>query len=138
LGAFYRAPYRSGGTTPAGVDCSGLVLAVYQRVGLSLPRTTTDQFTAGQPVPRNRLRFGDVVFFNRYCYGQKKVAYMASMFPPEHLSEICHAGIYVGDGRFLHASTSRGVEISRLDDEAWRRSFVGARRFFREEESESR
>ena len=135
---FYGAPYRYGGTTPAGVDCSGLVLAVYQRVGLSLPRTTTDQFTAGQPVPRNRLRFGDVVFFNRYCYGKKKVAYMASVFPPEHLSEICHAGIYLGDGRFLHASSNRGVEISRLDDEAWRRSFVGARRFFRGEEEESR
>ena len=135
---FYGAPYRYGGTTPAGVDCSGLVLAVYQRVGLSLPRTTTDQFTAGQPVPRNRLRFGDVVFFNRYCYGKEKMAYMASVFPPEHLSEICHAGIYLGDGRFIHASTSRGVEISRLDAEAWRRSFVGARRFFRGEESKSR
>jgi cell wall-associated NlpC family hydrolase len=135
---FYGAPYRYGGTTPAGVDCSGLVLAVYQKVGLSLPRTTTDQFNAGQPVPRNRLRFGDVVFFNRYCYGKKKVAYMASVFPPEHLSEICHAGIYLGGGRFLHASTSRGVEISRLDSDAWRRSLVGARRFLPEDGSGSR
>lgn len=129
LRKFYGAPYRYGGTTPAGVDCSGLVLAVYQRLGIAVPRTAADQFTAGQPVPLNRLRFGDVLFFNRYCYGKKRVAYMASMFPPGHLSEVCHAGIYVGDGRFLHASSNRGVEISRLDAEAWRRSLVGARRF---------
>jgi cell wall-associated NlpC family hydrolase len=135
---FYGAPYRYGGTTPTGVDCSGLVLAVYQQVGLSLPRTAADQFTAGQPVPLNRLRFGDVVFFNRYCYGKKKVSYMASMFPPEHLSEICHVGIYLGDGRFLHSSTQRGVEISRLNAEAWRRSLVGARRFLPEDDKRGR
>jgi cell wall-associated NlpC family hydrolase len=136
LRKFYGAPYRQGGTTPAGVDCSGLVLAVYQRLGLSLPRTAADQFTAGDPVPLNQLRFGDAVFFNRYCYGKQKMAYMASVFPPEHMSKICHVGIYLGDGRFLHAS-SRGVEISRLDADAWRRSLVGAKRFFRPEEAES-
>ncbi len=134
---FYGAPYRYGGTTPAGVDCSGLVLAVYQRLGLSLPRTAADQFSAGDPVPVNQLRFGDVVFFNRYCYRKEKVAYMASMFPPEHLTEVCHAGIYLGDGRFLHASTNRGVEISRLDADAWRRSLAGARRFLRRDRAES-
>jgi cell wall-associated NlpC family hydrolase len=134
---FYGAPYRYGGTTPAGVDCSGLVLAVYQRVGLSLPRTATDQFTAGQPIPRNRLRFGDVVFFNRYCLGKKADPYMAGVLPSVYFSEICHSGIYLGNGQFLHASP-RGVEISRLDAEVWRKSFVGARRFFREEGSGSR
>ncbi len=128
LGAFYRTPYRSGGTTPAGVDCSGLVLAVYQRVGLALPRTAAQQFTEGQPVSPGNLRFGDVVFFNRYCQETKAEPYMASVLPPAYVSQICHNGIYLGEGRFIHASP-RGVEVSRLDAEVWRRSFTGARRF---------
>ena len=67
LGEFSGAPYRSGGTTPAGVDCSGLIQALYQRAGVHLPRTVADQYQAGAPVERQELHFGDVVFFNRYC-----------------------------------------------------------------------
>lgn len=129
LRKFYGAPYRSGGTTPAGVDCSGLVLAAYQRLGISLPRSAADQFNAGQPVPLNQLRFGDVVFFNRLCQVKKSGPYMAGLLPPVDMSEVVHNGIYLGDGRFLHASP-RGVEIGRLDAEVWRHSFIGARRFF--------
>ena len=129
LGKFLGAPYRHGGTTPAGVDCSGLVLAVYQRVGLALPRTVAQQFTRGQPVPPGRLRFGDVVFFNRYCQVKKSGPHLAGLLPPAYISEVCHNGIYLGDGRFIHASP-RGVEISHLDAEVWRTSFIGARRFF--------
>jgi len=129
LGEFAKAPYRSGGVSPKGVDCSGLVMAVYQRVGLALPRTTTQQFTEGQPVPPGKLRFGDVVFFNRYCQVKKSGPYMAGILPPAYVSEVCHNGIYLGNGRFIHASP-RGVEISRLDAEVWRASFIGARWFF--------
>ncbi len=128
LGRFYGAPYRFGGTTPAGVDCSGLVLAVYQQLGLALPRTAADQFTAGQPVPLNRLRFGDVVFFNRFCQVNKSAPYLAGVLPPASLRQICHNGIYLGGGRFMHAS-NRGVKVSRLDAEVWRRSYAGARRY---------
>lgn len=128
LGKFYGAPYRHGGTTPAGVDCSGLVLAVYQQVGFSLPRSAADQFTTGQPVPLNKLRFGDVVFFNRYCQFSKSGPYMASILPSSYVSQTCHNGIYLGNGRFVHASP-RGVEISNLNDEVWRASYIGARRF---------
>ncbi len=128
LGDFSRAPYRSGGTTPAGVDCSGLVLAVYQRVGLALPRTAAQQFTEGQPVSPGGLRFGDVVFFNRYCQETKAGPYMAGVLPSTYVSEVCHNGIYLGNGKFIHASP-RGVEVSRLDAEVWRRSYTGARRF---------
>ena len=128
VGQFYGAPYRFGGTTPAGVDCSGLVLAVYQQVGLALPRSAADQFTTGQPVPFNNLRFGDVVFFNRFCQVKKSAPYMASILPPASLLQVCHNGIYLGGGRFMHAS-SQGVQVSRLDAEVWRRSYVGARRY---------
>lgn len=126
---FYGAPYRSGGTSPAGVDCSGLVVAAFQRVGKSVPRTAAQQYTLGQPVPRAGLRFGDVVFFNRYCQLGKSGPYMASMLSPAYVSQICHNGIYLGHGRFIHASP-HGVEISNLNDEVWRASFIGARRFF--------
>ncbi len=129
LAEYYRSPYRSGGTTPAGVDCSGLVMGAFHRVGLALPRTVAQQYEAGQPVPREQLRFGDVVFFNRYCQVWKAGPYMAAMLPSGQVAEICHDGIYLGDGRFMHASP-RGVEIGNLNDEVWRASFIGARRFF--------
>lgn len=128
LQEFSRAPYRRGGVTPAGVDCSGLVLAVFQRVGLSLPRTVEEQFTVGQPVPRERLRFGDVVFFNRYCQVKKSAPYLAGILNPQPLSQICHNGIYLGGGRFMHASP-RGVEVASLEADTWRLSYAGARRY---------
>jgi cell wall-associated NlpC family hydrolase len=128
LNEFADAPYKGGGVTPDGVDCSGLVQAVYQRVGLKLPRTAALQYSEGRPVPSGALRAGDVVFFNRLCQLKKPELYTASVLPPANVNEICHNGIYIGQGRFVHSS-SRGVGVSRLDDEVWRRSFMGARRF---------
>jgi cell wall-associated NlpC family hydrolase len=128
LGEFYGAPYRSGGTTPAGVDCSGLVQALYQRAGVKLPRTVAQQYQAGRPVGRQELHFGDVVFFNRYCQTRDRDVYLAGIFSPGRSDEVCHNGFYLGGGRFVHASP-RGVFISRLDAEVWRVSFRGARRY---------
>jgi len=125
---FYGSPYRSGGASPTGVDCSGLVLAVFQRVGLALPRTAAQQFETGEPVPLEGLRFGDVVFFNRLCQTKKADPYLAGIFNPLAAQEICHNGIYLGDGRFLHASV-RGVQVASLHADLWRRSYMGARRF---------
>ncbi|MDP2046019.1 MAG: NlpC/P60 family protein, partial [Deltaproteobacteria bacterium] len=79
LGDFSGAPYRSGGTAPDGVDCSGLIQALYQRTGVRLPRTVADQYQAGTPVGREELRFGDVVFFNRYCQIRGRGPYLASI-----------------------------------------------------------
>lgn len=129
LGDFSGAPYRSGGTTPDGVDCSGLIQALYQRTGVRLPRTVADQYEAGTPVRREELRFGDVVFFNRLCQIRGKGPYLASILATVDENEVCHNGIYLGGGRFMHASP-RGVFITRLDAEVWRVSYRGARRYF--------
>jgi cell wall-associated NlpC family hydrolase len=128
LGDFYGAPYRSGGTTPQGVDCSGLIQALFQRAGVMLPRTVAQQYNAGRPVGPGELRFGDVVFFNRFCQIRGQDVYLAGLLPSFQAEEICHDGIYLGEGRFIHASP-RGVMVSRLDAETWRVSFRGARRF---------
>jgi len=128
LGEFSGAPYVSGGSTPAGVDCSGLIQALYQRTGVRLPRTVADQYQAGTPVRREELRFGDVVFFNRYCQIRGRGPYLASIFSSVNEDEVCHNGIYLGGGRFMHASP-RGVFITRLDAEVWRVSYRGARRY---------
>jgi len=129
LGEFSGTPYVSGGTTPDGVDCSGLIQALYQRAGMQLPRTVADQYQAGQPVARQDLNFGDVVFFNRYCQTRGQGPILAGILSPGFEDEVCHNGIYLGGGRFMHASP-RGVFISRLDAEVWRVSYRGARRYF--------
>jgi cell wall-associated NlpC family hydrolase len=101
------APYRWGGADPRGFDCSGLVMYVYGRAGVSLPHGTAKQYRLGTPVSRNDLAPGDIVFFDR----------------------LNHSGIYIGDGRFVHASkTGDAVKVSRLDDAWWERRWVGARR----------
>ena len=128
LGEFSGAPYVSGGTTPEGVDCSGLIQALYHRAGLNLPRTVADQYQAGRPVERHELQFGDVVFFNRYCQTRGRAPVLAGIFSPGFEDEVCHNGIYLGGGRFMHASP-RGVFITRLDGEVWRVSYRGARRY---------
>jgi cell wall-associated NlpC family hydrolase len=128
LSEFSGAPYRSGGSTPAGVDCSGLVQAVFQRAGILLPRTVAEQFCEGRPVGPSELRFGDVVFFNRYCQMRGRELFTAGILSHAYADQACHNGIYLSQGRFIHASP-RGVFVSRLDAETWRMSFMGARRY---------
>lgn len=104
-------PYVGTSKFKRGTDCSGLVLEVFSEFGgVRLGRTSEEQFTNGSPVPRNRMRFGDLVFFSL-----KK-------------NRISHVGIYVGYGEFVHASEKLGVIRSRLNDKYWADSFVGARR----------
>jgi len=105
-------PYRWGGAAPdTGFDCSGLVKYVFQTaLGIELPRVSREQAQRGQPVDRKELTPGDLVFFSR----RGKV--------------INHVGIYLGDGRFVHAPrTGRDVSVSKLKG-YWYQRFLRARR----------
>lgn len=109
---FLGTPYRNGGTTRAGVDCSGLVTNVYSHFSVTLPRMSLGQSRAGQPVAPSGMQPGDLVFFKT-----------TSSKP------VSHVGIYIGNGRFIHASTSaRSVRIDELDSDYFRKRFVTARR----------
>jgi cell wall-associated NlpC family hydrolase len=105
-------PYVWGGNTPdEGFDCSGLVKNVYSEFGVPLPRTAAQMANALPPVPPNDLRAGDLLFFNTMR---------------RHYS---HVGLYLGDNRFLHASSRGGeVMISDLQLPYWQRTFEGVRR----------
>jgi len=108
---FRGVPYRNGGATPAGFDCSGLVQYVLAHHGLTVPRQTRDQFTTGVRVSRGAIRAGDLVFFSTVASGAS------------------HVGIALDDEAFVHAPSSRGVvRVERLTTEYWRTRFVGARR----------
>jgi cell wall-associated NlpC family hydrolase len=102
---FLGVPYRWGGSSPSGFDCSGLVRYVYRRFGIDLPHSSYADFNLGRRVGRWALKPGDLVFF----------------------SSLGHVGMYVGKGRFIHAPhTGTRVQISRLRD--WGASYDGARR----------
>lgn len=94
-------PYRYGGESRSGVDCSGMVMVIYRDVaGLKLPRNTVAQRDYCHEVSRRQLQPGDLVFFSSSKGGQK----------------ISHVGMYVGNGRIIHASSSRGVIESALEE----------------------
>ncbi len=107
---YIGVPYVWGGSTPAGFDCSGFVQYVFQLHGISLPRTSRQQWTAGKSIATSQLQPGDLVFFNTSGSG------------------VSHLGIWVGDGQFIHASSSRGVMISALSNSYWSPRYMGARR----------
>lgn len=111
---FLGVPYRRGGNSAesGGFDCSGFVKAIYeQTVGMVLPRRAEQQAAATQAVPKQDLQPGDLVFFNT----------MRRAFS--------HVGIYVGDGKFIHAPRSGAqVRVEDMSGSYWQRRFNGARR----------
>lgn len=112
--SFIGVEYTWGGTSrPEGVDCSGLVRAIYQLNGLSLPRSMADQYQAGTTVTRDRLQKGDLVFF--------------SVSPGQPIS---HVGIYVGENVFIHApGKGKNVREESLDGRYFKERFSGARAY---------
>ncbi len=108
-------PYKLGGTTKLGVDCSAFVQAVFDEVyRMDLPRTAEMQEGLGARIDRRELRTGDLVFFRTQGMGP--------------LFRSRHVGVYLGNGEFAHASGSQGVTVSRLDNRYWNKKYAGARR----------
>lgn len=107
------APYRFGGATEAGFDCSGLVFYVHRELGLSIARTARAQFESARAVDPDELQVGDLVFFRLGA------------------AIVDHVGIYAGARRFIHAPrTGQSVRYDSLDEPYFSRSFAGARRAY--------
>ncbi|MCX7735158.1 MAG: C40 family peptidase [Candidatus Kapabacteria bacterium] len=105
-------PYRFGGLTDRGIDCSAFVQKIYLTSNnIHLPRTAQNQFSIGLKINKNQLQFGDLVFFHtrRHAYAS-------------------HVGIYLGDNLFAHSSSKYGVTVSSLESTYYSNRFIGARR----------
>ena len=103
-------PYSWGGTSSSGVDCSGFVRSVFQKAGITLPRTSREQAETGREVSISQVEPGDLLFFNTSGSG------------------VSHVGMSIGGTRFVHASSSRGVIVSSLEESYYRERFLFARR----------
>jgi peptidoglycan endopeptidase LytE len=108
--ALLGKPYVWGGETPqVGFDCSGFIVYLFKKQGISLPRTVATIWNVGTPVSSPSV--GDIVFFETYKPGPS------------------HAGIYIGNNQFIHSGASTGVTISRLDNPYWKSHYLGAKRY---------
>lgn len=108
--SFLGTPHRMGGTSKKGIDCSGFVCVIHKKLGILLPHSSHEQARYGDVVPsKDSLERGDLVFFYN--------SYNSRNF-------ITHAGIYLGEEKFIHASHSQGVIISLINDSYWGKRFL--------------
>jgi murein DD-endopeptidase / murein LD-carboxypeptidase len=115
-GEFLGVPHCMGGTTRKCMDCSGLLKSVFAFHGIHLPHNSEEQARYGKIITSmEQLRRGDLVFFTR--------SYRTTSY-------ITHSGIYAGNNEFIHASSSRGVTITSMDDPWWKEKFVFGTRIF--------
>ncbi|GIP24636.1 MULTISPECIES: C40 family peptidase [Paenibacillus] len=107
----YGTPYKTGGMSTRGFDCSGFTTFVFKKMGVSLARQSKAQFHQGSPVmAKSQLKAGDLVFFNTLGNG------------------VSHVGVFLGNGQFAHASSSKGIHIDRLSSSYYSKRYVGAKR----------
>ena len=106
--SYMGVPYVWGGTTPSGFDCSGFTQHVFKKAGVFIPRLADAQCYYGKPVSAKDLQVGDLVFFETYTAGPS------------------HCGIYVGNGKFIEASSSRGITVDKVFGPYWGSRYVGA------------
>lgn len=113
---YLGSPYRFGGTTASGFDCSGFTLVVYQQNEYKLPRRSSDQALVGDKIDIRQVKPGDLLFFA--TSGGKKVS---------HVGIVQDIGVN-GEVKFIHASTSKGVIVSSLNEKYWNKAYLHARR----------
>lgn len=101
-------PYRFGGTGRGGIDCSALTQYAYRRAGINIPRMADEQYYSGVKVSINNIRPGDLVFYTTYEPGAS------------------HCGVYIGNGKFIHAGCSTGVTVADAFTGYWGARYYGA------------
>ncbi len=105
-------PYKYDGMSNKGIDCSGFMYVTFKsQFGIEMPRSTDLQVKLGEPVSKEELRIGDLVFFKTSARNR-------------------HVGVYIGDSQFMHASTQDGVKISSLNNSYWKKAYWTSKRIF--------
>ncbi len=111
---YLGVPYRKGGTSKKGMDCSGFARMLYNRLfHIDLPHSSVQQYKLSElkKISKTGMQPGDLIFFGNK--GKKRIN---------------HVGVYLSNGKFIHASTSLGITVSRLNDSYWKKRFVGSKR----------